>query len=167
VDAARAAGGGLLTKRTAEAWLRDVLARAHAGTLPGMVRTGATFAEEAAEWLRYVEQDRGCKPTTLRDYRNSLRAHLLPAFGDLPLEAITSTAIERWEWGIGSGVPALDGRRAERVTAVSSSDAGVGRGCGDPCSVRAAWRRAVNASLCAAVIVLGFAALAELLGALC
>ena len=52
------------------------------GTLPGMVRTGVTFADAAAEWLRYVEHDRGCKPSTLRDYRSIVRAHLLPAFGD-------------------------------------------------------------------------------------
>ncbi|TML97030.1 MAG: hypothetical protein E6G10_25615, partial [Actinobacteria bacterium] len=35
---------GYLTKRTAEAWLRDVLDKARRGTLPGMLRTGATFA---------------------------------------------------------------------------------------------------------------------------
>jgi integrase len=87
---------GSLTKRTAEAWLREVLVQARAGVLPGMVRTGATFADAAAEWIRYVEHDRGCKPTTLRDYRTSLRAHLLPAFGPMALERITSPAIERW-----------------------------------------------------------------------
>ncbi len=46
---------GYLTKRTADAWLREVLDQARRGTLPGMVRTGATFADAAAEWLRYVE----------------------------------------------------------------------------------------------------------------
>lgn len=43
---------GYFTKRTAEAWLRSVLEEARRGTLPGMVRTGATFADAAAEWLR-------------------------------------------------------------------------------------------------------------------
>ncbi len=87
---------GYLTKRTAEAWLRDVLDQAHKGTLPGMVRTGATFADAAAEWLRYVEQERGRKPSTLADYRSVVRAHFLPAFGDQPLERITAETIERW-----------------------------------------------------------------------
>ncbi len=68
---------GYFTKRTAEAWLRDVLVQAHKGTLPGMVRTGATFADAAAEWLRYVEQERGRKPSTLADYRSVVRAHFL------------------------------------------------------------------------------------------
>ncbi|HEY1508535.1 MAG TPA: hypothetical protein VGF93_06010, partial [Solirubrobacteraceae bacterium] len=35
---------GYFTKRRAEAWLREVLDQARRGTLPGMVRTGATFA---------------------------------------------------------------------------------------------------------------------------
>jgi integrase len=87
---------GYFTKRTAEAWLRDVLDQAHKGTLPGMVRTGATFADAAAEWLRYVEQERGRKASTLADYRSVVRAHFLPAFGEQPLERITEDTIERW-----------------------------------------------------------------------
>ncbi len=61
-----------------------------------MVRTGATFADAAAEFLRYCEHDRGCKPSTLRDYRSNLEAHLLPAFGSIRLEEITPPAIDRW-----------------------------------------------------------------------
>ena len=87
---------GYFTKRIAEAWLRDVLDEARRGTLPGMVRSGATFADAAAEWLRYVEQDRGRKPSTLRDYKSVLNAHLLPAFGTMLIEAITPDVIERW-----------------------------------------------------------------------
>ncbi len=51
-----------------------------------MVRTGATFADAAAER----------KPSTLLDYQSALKAHLLPAFGDRPLESITPEDIERW-----------------------------------------------------------------------
>ncbi|MGZ4179515.1 MAG: tyrosine-type recombinase/integrase [Solirubrobacteraceae bacterium] len=61
-----------------------------------MVRTSATFADAAAEFLRYAEQDRGCKPSTLRDYRSNLKAHLLPAFGSTRLEEITPAAIDSW-----------------------------------------------------------------------
>jgi hypothetical protein len=49
--------GGYFTKRTAEAWLRDILAQARTGTLPGMVRTGLTFADACDEDLRYIEFD--------------------------------------------------------------------------------------------------------------
>src|SRR5450432_4572749 len=44
---------GHFTKRLAEDWLRDTLDEARRGTLPGAARTGATFTDAAAEWLRY------------------------------------------------------------------------------------------------------------------
>jgi len=91
---------GWFTKRTAEAWLRDLLDEARRGTLPGMVRTGVTFADAAAEWLRFIEEDRARKPSTLGDYRSALKAHLLPAFGSEPLESITPEQIDAWRRGL-------------------------------------------------------------------
>src|SRR5258707_783415 len=76
---------GYFTKRLAEDWLRDVLDEARRGTLPGMEKTGVSFAEAAAEWLRYVEQDRMRKASTVATYRSLLRSQLLPAFGELPV----------------------------------------------------------------------------------
>jgi Phage integrase, N-terminal SAM-like domain len=67
-----------------------------AGTLPGLVKTGATFSEAADEWLRYVDHDRDCKPSTIVGYKAILRAQLLPAFGDDPIESITTETIESW-----------------------------------------------------------------------
>lgn len=87
---------GYFTKRTAEAWLRDLLDEARRGTLPGLVQTGATFADAAAEFLRYVEHDRGRKPSTISGYRSVVQAHLLPGFGALPVESITTPMIEAW-----------------------------------------------------------------------
>ena len=69
-----------------------------------MVRTGATFADAAAEYLRYIEQDRGRKPSTLRGYRSAIEAHLLPAFGELPVENVTTAAIEQWLARFGGSV---------------------------------------------------------------
>ena len=98
---------GYYTKRTSEAWLRAVLDEARRGTLAGLVQTGATFADAAAEFLRYAEQDRTIKPSTLTDYRSIISAHLIPAFGLLRLEDITTERIERWFSGLGSanGLP--------------------------------------------------------------
>jgi integrase len=87
---------GFFTHQSAEAWLADILGEARRGTLPGMVRTGATFADAAAEYLRYVEHDRGRKRSTLFDYESVLKTHLLPAFGQRRLEDITTAAIEGW-----------------------------------------------------------------------
>src|SRR3954466_5432978 len=88
---------GYYTKRTAETWLRDLLAQARAGTLPGMVRTGVTFADACDEYLRYVEVDLDRKPSTVTDYRSIVRAHLAPAFGTPRLEDVTGERIEAWK----------------------------------------------------------------------
>jgi integrase len=87
---------GYFTKRTAEDWLRVVLYEARRGTLPRLVKTGAIFADAAAEWLRPVEHDRRRKPSTIASYQTIVRYHLLPEFGELAVEAITPAMIERW-----------------------------------------------------------------------
>jgi integrase len=87
---------GFYTRRTAQAWLDQVLAQARRGELAGMVRTGATFADAVAEYMRWLEHDRARKPTTLRGYRSIMRAHLLPAFGQRRLEDITADEVEAW-----------------------------------------------------------------------
>ncbi len=49
------------TRRLAQEWLDVVLVRARAGTLPGAVRTGATFDDACAEYLRFLEQSNRSK----------------------------------------------------------------------------------------------------------
>ena len=87
---------GYLTRRSAQAVLDELLAQSRAGTLPGMVRTGATFAQASGEWLRWQELDRQRKRSTLDDYSSVVRAHLNPAFGPLALEEVTARRIEDW-----------------------------------------------------------------------
>jgi integrase len=87
---------GSFTKRTAEAWLRSTLEDARRGTLQPVERSGATFADAAAEWLRYIEQDRGRKPSTVGGYASIVRTQLLPTFGTMPIESVTPAVIEHW-----------------------------------------------------------------------
>jgi integrase len=96
---------GYFTKRTAEAWLRDVLDQAERGTLPGMVRTGRTFANAADEYLRYLTDDRQRKPSTVRDARSVIANHLLPPFGPRRLEDITEPEVDRWAQRLGTDRP--------------------------------------------------------------
>ncbi len=93
---------GYFTKRLAEDWLRQTLTDARRGTLPGLVRTGATFADAAAEWLRYVEHDRAVKPSTMVDYRSTAK-QLVAEFGELRVEEVTARRIEQWRAGLGAG----------------------------------------------------------------
>lgn len=61
-----------------------------------MVRTGAMLSNAAAEWLRYCEHERACKPSTLTEYRHTADV-LIRGLGDLPLEDVTPELIERWK----------------------------------------------------------------------
>jgi integrase len=87
---------GYFTKRLAEDWLRDLLHEARHGVLPSEVRTGATFADAAAEWLRYIEYDRAASRQPSPATRSSFARCCLPAFGQLQLEDVTTPMIERW-----------------------------------------------------------------------
>jgi integrase len=89
---------GYYTKRTAEAALEALKTDARRGVLPEAAgRTGATFRDAFNEWLRYSEQERQVKRSTLAEYRSAVEAHLIPAFGDLALEDVTTQRIERWK----------------------------------------------------------------------
>src|SRR3954451_24916191 len=84
---------GYFTRRTAQAWLRDVLDQAERGVLPGMVRTGRPFVEAADDYLRYLAEDRQRKPSPVRAARPVTRTHLLPPFGERWPEDITEAEV--------------------------------------------------------------------------
>ncbi len=90
------APSGSFTRKTAEAKLQEILADARRGTLAGAVKTGATFMDAAAEWLRYVEHDRQRKPSTVADYRGVVTHALNQEFGTLPLEQVTTERIDAY-----------------------------------------------------------------------
>jgi integrase len=90
---------GFFTKRSAEAWLVDLLAEIRRGERPDAVRTGATVADAAAEWLRWAEHDRDCKPTTLDDYHHAA-GRITRDLGHLRLEQVTPELLERWKASI-------------------------------------------------------------------
>ena len=87
---------GYFTRKTAEQALAAILADARRGTLAGTVETGATFADAAAEWLRYVEHDRKRRPSTVADYRGVVTHALDPEFGQLSLEDVSVERIDAY-----------------------------------------------------------------------
>jgi integrase len=59
--------------------------------------TRVIFGAACDEWLHYIEHDRKRRPSTVRDYRNTVGAMLRPAFGDsTPLDDITTAAVEAY-----------------------------------------------------------------------
>lgn len=93
----RAADGrkpdGYLAPKDAEAQLAQILAAAPRQKLTPLERH--TFGEACEEHLRYVEFDRERRPSTVNDYRNTMRKHLLPHFGaDRPVRFITTDDID-------------------------------------------------------------------------
>jgi len=83
-------------KTLAEKLAKAIRAKLLAGDL-GVFDTPApsiTFAELAAEWTARYPGIRGLRPTTQENYQSFLRQHLLPAFGPLPVSAISPEAIE-------------------------------------------------------------------------
>ena len=59
-------------------------------------RHGATFAHVAWAWHKHGENVAGWKPSTVRDRRSMLQAHLIPAFGDRPVRDITRDDVRAW-----------------------------------------------------------------------
>jgi integrase len=86
-----------------------MLTAARRGRLAGQHRTGVTFAEAAAEFLRWIEFDRQRKRSTLDDYRSAVRAHLVPAFGELHVEEVTTARVDAWRAQL-----VMDGRLSNR-----------------------------------------------------
>lgn len=61
------------------------------------MKTGRTVDTLADEYLGHLERDRAVKPSTLRDYRSILNAHIRPEFGPSAPEDVTAAHVERWQ----------------------------------------------------------------------
>ncbi len=88
---------GYLTEGTADEALQAILADARRGTLEGADKTGASFADASAEYLRYVEHVKKVDIATVKDYRGVIDGYLDTEFGDRPIEAITPNMIDAYK----------------------------------------------------------------------
>jgi integrase len=92
-------GSDHLTPASAAEALRELLAAApKRPTAAGERARGAvTFGAACDEWLRYIEHERNRSPSTIADYRSTVRAGLLPGFGAAtPLGRIDTATIDEW-----------------------------------------------------------------------
>jgi integrase len=88
---------GYFTKRTAQAWLDEVLVKARRGELPGMGGTSTTFADACDEWIEW-KRSRKLRPSTLADYQNAID-RIKPMFAEqigerARLEQVDSADVE-------------------------------------------------------------------------
>jgi integrase len=88
---------GHYTKKLAEEALREILTDAQRGTLAGLDKSGVTFADAAAEFVRYASEVRQVDDVTVRDYRGVIDGYLLDAFGSEALESITPDMIDSYK----------------------------------------------------------------------
>jgi integrase len=64
------------------------------------------LADAAREWLRYSERDRRrTQAVDVAGYKAIVRGRLMPAFGELPLESVTTAMIERWMGSLNRSAP--------------------------------------------------------------
>lgn len=86
---------GYLTRAQAEGRLAAILAGDDA--LVNVEPIRVTFGQGCDEWLDYIEHDRQRRPSTMRDYRQTVRNMLLPGFGaSTALDEITTTDVDAY-----------------------------------------------------------------------
>lgn len=86
---------GFVRERDARAMLDAILVDARRG-VAAQRRTGVTFKDVAEDWYSSGKLKRDWSPNTQTDYRSVLNHHLNKTFGELRIESIDASRIERW-----------------------------------------------------------------------
>jgi integrase len=102
------------TKMDAEAWLTDERrlvssgawsspkARVQQSLKVAAARRARVFEDYANRWLESLHD---LRPTTRESYRTSLDTHLIPAFGMLPIDELTTEVVREWHGSYGNRTP--------------------------------------------------------------
>lgn len=137
----------------AEAWLAAERALAAAGgwTSPTSRRAAAEAAEQRRRDTTFAAYARGwldgrhdLRPTTRASYRGSLERHLVPGFGDTPLDEITTATVRAWFGGYGTRTPTARAHAYQVLGAVLSQAEDDGLIMRNPCRVKAGGRAPVK-----------------------
>jgi len=88
---------GWFTKKTAEAELRRILVEAEQEPQSVAEQSSLpTFTLASKRWLRYIEDDRKRKRSTVNGYRQCVETDLVPVFGEQRLDEITGREVDRF-----------------------------------------------------------------------
>ncbi len=85
-----------LTPIAAAARLRELIDAHEAEVTDADTRRSATFESVAWAWHSHGEAVAGWSPATMQDRRFTLSAHLIPAFGPMPIQALSREEVRRW-----------------------------------------------------------------------
>ena len=100
-------------KSDAERWLRNELHRMDRGEWIDPSAGSTTLEEWASSWLRGLI---GRKPKTIASYKDLLHSRVLPTFGPVPLNRITSVSVREWLGGMAEeGLSTSRARQARQV----------------------------------------------------
>ncbi len=75
-------------------YLKDILFYGDIQQPQPVSDSGPLFGELAKEWIKIKEKE--IKSSTLEDYRSSMNYHILPRFGNIPIEDIGYLDIKRF-----------------------------------------------------------------------
>lgn len=125
------------TKAEAERWLTRAEAEILDGDWIDPDAGRVPFGEYAADW---IAERPNLRPNTIRLYRYLLRDHLLPDFGNVPLNRLTDSRIRRWRRELlDTGVSPITTAKAYRLLkAVMNTAVSDGLIRRNPCRLRGA-----------------------------
>jgi integrase len=92
------------------------------------------FATYAATWL----QGRNLKTRTREHYQSLLDLHLIPAFGNMPITAITADDIRAWHARFGADTPTVRAHCYRLLNTILGTAASDGKIPANPCLIRGA-----------------------------
>jgi integrase len=85
---------GITSDREAERYLQRKITEIEGGEIVSPSRR--TVGELLVEWLDQHARSH-VRPDTLIDYESTVRVHLVPAFGTVPMQKLTTARVQQWE----------------------------------------------------------------------
>lgn len=141
------------TRQDAEAWLVDERrlisrgdwtapsVRAEHGRRAQDARRANVFRHYATAWL---DGRHDLRPTTRTSYQTALDRHLLPAFGETPVDEVTTEAVRSWFAGYGSKTPTARAHAYAVLSGIMSQAVDDGLLPRNPCRIKGAGRTKVQ-----------------------
>lgn len=140
------------TAEDAEAWLAEErrlvasgswtspVARADRALDEARRRQENVFASYAASWL---DSRHHLRPSTRSSYRTAIQRHLIPSFGETPMNAITAEMVRHWFASYGDRTPTARAHAYQVLSSIMADAEGDEVISRSPCRIKAGHRTRV------------------------